>query len=127
MPTEMNHDEIWDDSALIESWNDALTEYKVSSQGSHHPTPPSALFLTSGQKYHSIHAKGGSVDDLPPNEPESVHFEALNLGASHIVNLVHPSLIPTIVSERDQMPSLKREAPASLWKRAKAKGETKRL
>ncbi|KAB5582689.1 hypothetical protein GE09DRAFT_1049667 [Coniochaeta sp. 2T2.1] len=40
----MNHDEIWDDSALIESWNDALAEYK---------------------KYHSIHAKGGSLDDLP--------------------------------------------------------------
>ncbi|KAH8906954.1 hypothetical protein BR93DRAFT_968510 [Coniochaeta sp. PMI_546] len=45
----MNHDEIWDDSALIESWNDALAEYK---------------------KYHSIHAKGGSVDDLPPDQPE---------------------------------------------------------
>ncbi|KAB5585882.1 hypothetical protein GE09DRAFT_42982 [Coniochaeta sp. 2T2.1] len=40
----MNHDEIWDDSALIESWNDAVAEYK---------------------KYHSIHAKGGSLDDLP--------------------------------------------------------------
>ncbi|OIW27566.1 hypothetical protein CONLIGDRAFT_438663 [Coniochaeta ligniaria NRRL 30616] len=45
----MNHDEIWDDSALIESWNDALAEYK---------------------KYHSIHVKGGSVYDLPPNEPQ---------------------------------------------------------
>jgi hypothetical protein len=29
----MNHDEIWDDSALIESWNDALAEYKVSTKG----------------------------------------------------------------------------------------------
>ncbi|KAJ9165199.1 hypothetical protein NKR19_g564 [Coniochaeta hoffmannii] len=46
----MNHDEIWDDSALIESWNDALAEYK---------------------KYHSIHAKGGSVDDLPPKRSET--------------------------------------------------------
>ncbi|VUC33450.1 unnamed protein product [Clonostachys rosea] len=39
----LTHDEIWDDSALIESWNDALAEYK---------------------KYHSIHAKGGSLEDL---------------------------------------------------------------
>lgn len=45
----MNHDEIWDDSALIESWNDALAEYK---------------------KYHSIHAKGGSIHDLPPDESQ---------------------------------------------------------
>jgi hypothetical protein len=29
----MNHDEIWDDSALIESWNDALAEYKVTPEG----------------------------------------------------------------------------------------------
>jgi hypothetical protein len=25
----LTHDEIWDDSALIESWNQALDEYKV--------------------------------------------------------------------------------------------------
>ncbi|KAL2019451.1 hypothetical protein VTK56DRAFT_9656 [Thermocarpiscus australiensis] len=37
-----SHEEIWDDSALVESWNQALEEYK---------------------KYHSIHAKGGTVDD----------------------------------------------------------------
>ncbi|KAK1772637.1 putative smn family protein smn1 protein [Phialemonium atrogriseum] len=41
---ELTHDDIWDDSALIDSWNDALEEYK---------------------KYHSIHAKGGAaVDDI---------------------------------------------------------------
>ncbi|KAL2759854.1 hypothetical protein ACRALDRAFT_1079189 [Sodiomyces alcalophilus JCM 7366] len=39
----LTHDEIWDDSALIESWNEALVEYK---------------------KYHSIHAKGGRLEDL---------------------------------------------------------------
>ncbi|KAL2166781.1 hypothetical protein VTG60DRAFT_2162 [Thermothelomyces hinnuleus] len=41
--TAATHEEIWDDSALVESWNQALEEYK---------------------KYHSIHAKGGSVDDI---------------------------------------------------------------
>ncbi|TDZ58442.1 Survival motor neuron-like protein 1 [Colletotrichum trifolii] len=40
---ELTHAEMWDDSALIESWNEALEEYK---------------------KYHSIHAKGGSLEDL---------------------------------------------------------------
>ncbi|KAL2160224.1 hypothetical protein VTH06DRAFT_1397 [Thermothelomyces fergusii] len=41
--TAATHEEIWDDSVLVESWNQALEEYK---------------------KYHSIHAKGGSVDDI---------------------------------------------------------------
>ncbi|MCJ1283410.1 hypothetical protein MMC26_002738 [Xylographa opegraphella] len=35
-------EEIWDDSALIESWDDAVEEYKL---------------------YHSIHARGESVED----------------------------------------------------------------
>lgn len=41
---EMTHDDIWDDSALVNSWNEALDEYK---------------------KYHSIHASGGKLEDLP--------------------------------------------------------------
>lgn len=41
---DLSHEEVWDDSALIDSWNEALAEYK---------------------KYHSIYAKGGSVRDLP--------------------------------------------------------------
>ncbi|KAK0740213.1 hypothetical protein B0T18DRAFT_331813 [Schizothecium vesticola] len=44
------HDQIWDDSALVDSWNDALAEY---------------------QKYHSIHAKGGAVEDLLDPEQET--------------------------------------------------------
>ncbi|KAK4115562.1 hypothetical protein N656DRAFT_385438 [Canariomyces notabilis] len=44
--TAATHDEIWEDSALVESWNQALEEYK---------------------KYHSIHARGGTVDDIVPN------------------------------------------------------------
>lgn len=26
----LTHEEVWDDSALIDSWNEALQEYKVS-------------------------------------------------------------------------------------------------
>ncbi|KAG6065033.1 hypothetical protein E4U32_007841 [Claviceps aff. humidiphila group G2b] len=40
----LSHEEVWDDSALIDSWNEALAEYK---------------------KYHSVFAKGGSIRDLP--------------------------------------------------------------
>ncbi|KAK0613794.1 SMN family protein Smn1 [Immersiella caudata] len=39
----LTHEEIWDDSALVNSWNQALDEYK---------------------KYHSIHAAGGTVEDI---------------------------------------------------------------
>ncbi|KAH6674572.1 hypothetical protein B0J14DRAFT_590265 [Halenospora varia] len=38
-----NHAEIWDDSALVNSWNDALEEYK---------------------RYHSIQARGERVEDV---------------------------------------------------------------
>ncbi|KAJ5485238.1 hypothetical protein N7539_005226 [Penicillium diatomitis] len=39
----LTHEEIWDDSALVQSWDDAVEEYKL---------------------YHSIHAKGENVDDV---------------------------------------------------------------
>ncbi|EME44796.1 hypothetical protein DOTSEDRAFT_24779 [Dothistroma septosporum NZE10] len=38
---ELTHDELWDDSALVNSWDDAFAEYK---------------------KYHSLAAKGEKVD-----------------------------------------------------------------
>lgn len=31
----MTHEEIWDDSALMQSWDDAVEEYQVSSVLSH--------------------------------------------------------------------------------------------
>lgn len=61
--SNLTHDEIWDDSALVESWNQALEEYKVSDS----PSKMSRLTRDSHvrQKYHSIHASGGKVEDLP--------------------------------------------------------------
>ncbi|KAL4732605.1 hypothetical protein ACLX1H_001623 [Fusarium chlamydosporum] len=50
----LTHEEVWDDSALIDSWNEALQEYK---------------------KYHSIHAKGGSVRDLESRNQTKVETE----------------------------------------------------
>ncbi len=56
----MAHDDIWDDSALVDSWNEALAEYKVSRPGS-----SSVLSVETNrkQKYHSIHATGSRIDD----------------------------------------------------------------
>ncbi len=31
-PEAASHEEIWDDSVLIDSWNEALEEYKVSRE-----------------------------------------------------------------------------------------------
>ncbi|KAK5116623.1 hypothetical protein LTR62_007297 [Meristemomyces frigidus] len=41
MPKAMSHEEMWDDSALVTSWNEAVEEYK---------------------KYHSMAARGENVD-----------------------------------------------------------------
>ncbi|KAK0514208.1 hypothetical protein JMJ35_002825 [Cladonia borealis] len=40
---QLSHAEIWDDSALVQSWDEALAEYKL---------------------YHSIHARGERVEDV---------------------------------------------------------------
>ncbi|KAK2069771.1 hypothetical protein P8C59_004323 [Phyllachora maydis] len=40
---ELSHEDVWDDSALIKSWNEALEEYK---------------------KYHSIHLEGGTANTV---------------------------------------------------------------
>lgn len=57
----LTHEEIWDDSALVTSWNDALEEYKVLKHAS---LSRSMTRLTGSKKYHSIHSKGGNVEEL---------------------------------------------------------------
>jgi len=39
----LSHSEIWDDSALVRSWNDAVAEYEY---------------------YHSVHARGEDIDEV---------------------------------------------------------------
>ncbi|KAJ5757911.1 uncharacterized protein N7511_006605, partial [Penicillium nucicola] len=46
----LTQEEIWDDSALLQSWDDAVEEYQL---------------------YHSIHAKGENVEDVLRNAEES--------------------------------------------------------
>lgn len=75
----MAHDEVWDDSALIRSWDEALDEYKVrtracvcrpisDSSAESHSRGTTLLRIETdwqAQKYHSIHASGGKLEDLP--------------------------------------------------------------
>ncbi|KAH0527386.1 hypothetical protein TsFJ059_002390 [Trichoderma semiorbis] len=61
--SDPHHEEVWDDSLLIDSWNQALKEYK---------------------KYHSIHAKGGNIRDLGEADASSSNkvTEALKVDES---------------------------------------------
>lgn len=56
----LTQEEIWDDSALIESWDEALEEYKVSSSTIH----VTIFFANVCQRYHSIHAKGEDMEEI---------------------------------------------------------------
>ncbi|KAI6886778.1 hypothetical protein KC360_g2293 [Hortaea werneckii] len=49
---DLSHEEVWDDSDLVKSWNEALAEYK---------------------KYHSLAAKGEKVDLVLDEAEEKPH------------------------------------------------------
>jgi hypothetical protein len=55
-----SHKAIWDDSALVDSWNDAVEEYKVCD-------PRTVIGRTDfelQQKYHSIKARGENIHEV---------------------------------------------------------------
>lgn len=56
----LTHAEVWDDSALVQSWDDAVEEYQVRHQMSNSRDQ----YLTWPQHYWSIHAKGENVEDV---------------------------------------------------------------
>lgn len=66
---ELTHDELWDDSALVESWNEALEEYQV--RNIIYPRNPTQDTNSQNQKYHSIAARGEKVPviDMQPKRP----------------------------------------------------------
>ncbi|KAF2166896.1 hypothetical protein M409DRAFT_22948 [Zasmidium cellare ATCC 36951] len=66
---ELTHDELWDDSALVESWNEALEEYQVRTII--YPRSPKQDTNSQEQKYHSLAARGEKVPviDIPPKRP----------------------------------------------------------
>jgi hypothetical protein len=54
-----SHAEIWDDSMLIDSWNEALDEYKVTT-----PNISDPGLAHTRQHYHSMHARGEKVQAI---------------------------------------------------------------
>ncbi|KAK8133944.1 hypothetical protein PG984_005956 [Apiospora sp. TS-2023a] len=64
----LTHDEVWDDSALVDSWNDALGEYKVLCT----LWELMSKVADCPQKYHSIYRHGGNVDDLLKEDEKCV-------------------------------------------------------
>lgn len=58
---DLSHEEIWDDSALVRSWDEAVEEYKVCIM------PNFAYSAANGhtfQLYHSIQARGENVEEV---------------------------------------------------------------
>lgn len=69
----MSHNEIWDDSALVDSWNDALEEYKVC-QCCH----VRRLDIDPSQHYHSLHARGETAEDAIANHEKESNSSVLD-------------------------------------------------
>ncbi|KAJ5144081.1 Survival motor neuron [Penicillium bovifimosum] len=65
--THLTHAEIWDDAALVQSWDDAVEEYEVS----HGTLSARDLQLTWWQLYHSVHAKGENLEEVLKKAEES--------------------------------------------------------
>ncbi|KAL1861620.1 hypothetical protein Daus18300_008736 [Diaporthe australafricana] len=71
---EMAHDDVWDDSALIRSWDEALDEYKDAkpeTNDTHHQSEPvwSSAALTSDQ-------------NTPSNQPAQDRQEQITAGST---------------------------------------------
>lgn len=64
----LSEEEIWDDSVLIESWDEALAEYKVSIRM---PLETLGQHADMLQHYHSLHARGERVEDVLRMEDEA--------------------------------------------------------
>ena len=66
---DMSDQNAWDDSVLINSWNDAVAEYKVCKYKFRLQAGRNlAHLLTREQKYHSIHTSGKRLEDVLTEE-----------------------------------------------------------
>lgn len=57
---ELSHEEIWDDSALVDSWNEAVEEYKARDP----MNADSLMLMATSQYYYSLHARGEKVEQV---------------------------------------------------------------
>jgi hypothetical protein len=62
---DMSDKNAWDDSLLVNSWNDAVKEYEVISIV---PSGNKHWQLTGRQRYHSIHKSGKRLEDVLSEE-----------------------------------------------------------
>ncbi|KAK5989333.1 SMN complex subunit smn1 [Cladobotryum mycophilum] len=90
-----SNEEVWDDSMLIDSWNQALEEYK---------------------KYHSIHAKGGTLKDLEKedsNSSKKTGAEPHNTGdqGQNEVDAENKSSPPTVDQKEKQPTAAENKGP----------------
>lgn len=60
---DLNNKNAWDDSLLINSWDDAVAEYEVSQTKLNNTHT-----LTIQQKYHSIAKSGRQLEDVLTDE-----------------------------------------------------------
>ncbi|KAE8359380.1 hypothetical protein BDV27DRAFT_136243 [Aspergillus caelatus] len=61
----LTQEEIWDDSALVQSWDEAVEEYKL---------------------YHSIHAKGENVEDVLRDAQEAENGQVVQGDGQGVVD-----------------------------------------
>ena len=63
--------EIWDDSALVNSWNEALEEYKVRREKRIGDQARAVQEANRNKHYHSIRARGERAGDLLKQSSEA--------------------------------------------------------
>lgn len=80
----LTHDELWDDSALVTSWNDAFNEYKVRQVQPHHHAE--TIANSSPQKYHSLASRGEKVEEPKQPPTESLKEVAVETKAAAYLN-----------------------------------------
>ncbi|RDA90555.1 hypothetical protein CP533_5674 [Ophiocordyceps camponoti-saundersi (nom. inval.)] len=81
---------VWDDSVLVDSWTEALNEYK---------------------KYHSIHARGGGIKDLEhENTPKSVGSQPTRAALAHTLRSAEITCEPNGTAAGDRIaPEIREE------------------
>jgi len=106
----MDGDDVWDDSALVRSWDDALAEYQVSPQGM--PTHPAAAGPVRALR------RATEISQHPRRKVVHERFEAGgSRSCPRVSGSIHPRIEPghasilimsPPVAATRRMPSLKR-------------------
>ncbi|KAG4429925.1 hypothetical protein IFR05_014586 [Cadophora sp. M221] len=73
--SNVSHSQIWDDSSLVNSWNDALEEYKkyhsIKARGEDVESVLKGVGKTNHQMGEDVHYQENEVDDHPAQDPRA--------------------------------------------------------